>query len=628
MKSKPGNRATGFAASALALLLCSAIAGRAFAGPNAGGTLLMHANPSLIFTTSTSNYCGQSGLTTCEAATTHLPQSTTPTLWFVVAAFPEFSQPHVTGVSFGLGDYDPTAISMLGHGSCANFEADTQDWPGPNTGTSLSWSSPRGERLIELYWFAGYAYTEATLALGPHPTFGGYFVDNSPSPVSDAIAGYSSLGFGALSGHLVCPIPPANGACCSSVDGACSVLTPDLCAALPGTYLGDDQPCPAEACAPSGACCLDSGQCSLMLQGWCAQSGGVFHGEGVPCSPNICPRAGACCHPDGHCVFTIESECQASGGIYYGAGSCAPNQCPQPLGTCCSPAGDCTVVPESQCNEYLWTEGAACSPNPCPQPQAACCFPDGHCEVQNSSHCEQLGGTFMGVWTGCEPSPCGPALGACCLPDGSCVLSTTGDCVGTWQGDFTECSPNPCPQPMGACCAIDGSCSLTTSAACEGSWEGPDSPCAPALCPTYSVRWTSVVLGLAKAETSAQATTCDTLGDFFDADLDSLRYPQDPLPFDLSVSSHAAPPVQCANYGDGAATCRIGVDQVEAWAMGGGSSPGPGSARGYAFGSVEIVRGFVVDGPGGSVHMTIPIDIWGERIQSSAEGSSDQLIGG
>jgi hypothetical protein len=34
----------------------------ALAGPNEGGTLILHANPSLVFTSTIQNYCGMSAL--------------------------------------------------------------------------------------------------------------------------------------------------------------------------------------------------------------------------------------------------------------------------------------------------------------------------------------------------------------------------------------------------------------------------------------------------------------------------------------------------------------------------------------------------------------------------------------
>jgi hypothetical protein len=38
------------------------IPGLALAGPNEGGTLILHANPSLVFTSTIQNYCGMSAL--------------------------------------------------------------------------------------------------------------------------------------------------------------------------------------------------------------------------------------------------------------------------------------------------------------------------------------------------------------------------------------------------------------------------------------------------------------------------------------------------------------------------------------------------------------------------------------
>ena len=56
-------------ALALAILTVGSIA---WAGPNAGGTLILHANPSIVYCSDASSYCGQSGLAACDGAH-HVP---------------------------------------------------------------------------------------------------------------------------------------------------------------------------------------------------------------------------------------------------------------------------------------------------------------------------------------------------------------------------------------------------------------------------------------------------------------------------------------------------------------------------------------------------------------------------
>ena len=54
---------------ALALMLVAlGSAPTAMAGPNADGVLLAHAKPSLVYTTDSQSYCGQSDLEACSLA--------------------------------------------------------------------------------------------------------------------------------------------------------------------------------------------------------------------------------------------------------------------------------------------------------------------------------------------------------------------------------------------------------------------------------------------------------------------------------------------------------------------------------------------------------------------------------
>lgn len=84
---------------------------------------------------------------------------------------------------------------------------------------------------------------------------------------------------------------------------------------------------------------------------------------------------------------------------------------------------------------------------------------------------------------------CLPHAGACCFVDGTCSSLLEADCVaqgGTFQGEDTLCDPNPCPQPEGACCFPDCSCLILTADACAaagGVYSGNFTLCDPNPCP-------------------------------------------------------------------------------------------------------------------------------------------------
>ena len=202
---------SGSLSPALVLGLLIFLPGLVLAGPNAGGTLILHANPSLVFTSDMQGYCGQSALDSCAAAVTSVGWVTGQKIVFhAVAAFPPESQPRLKAISFGI-DYDPTKFVMAARGSCADFELPDGTWPAAGTGTAQSWTTGAQTGLLtEVYWLCGYAYSEqdgedsTSVALTPHPLQHGVFVDDAFPAEQDTIAGYGVLGFG-MQGRLPCP---------------------------------------------------------------------------------------------------------------------------------------------------------------------------------------------------------------------------------------------------------------------------------------------------------------------------------------------------------------------------------------------------------------------------------------
>jgi hypothetical protein len=169
-----------------------------------------------VFTNSTQNYCGMSALDSCSAAVTSVDWDPGKKIvFYAFAAFPPESQPRLKAITFGI-NYDPAKFYLLGHGTCADFEIADTGWPGPGTGTGQTWTTTTpASRLVEVYWFAGYAYSESdpdttSFALIPHPLHQGVFVDDAVPAVEDTIAAYGRLGFGAP-GSAPCPSPALGG---------------------------------------------------------------------------------------------------------------------------------------------------------------------------------------------------------------------------------------------------------------------------------------------------------------------------------------------------------------------------------------------------------------------------------
>lgn len=233
-----------FLMAAAALFL---VAGTAFAGPNAGGTLIMH-NTGLEYTTDIVDYCGLAPLGLCDDAVVR-DDAGIPTVWSVYAAFPGGSSPRLKAVTFGI-EYQ-AYVYVVGLGKCGDFEVVTGGWPASGEGTGMTFNEAQTGLLTELYWFAGYAYGAAgSFALIPHPTQGGTFADDSVPAIVDQVVDFGILGLG-QDGYLPCPTAPEPGACCDEF-GYCTITLPDACQ---GEFLGG--PCDPNPCPPLiGACCI------------------------------------------------------------------------------------------------------------------------------------------------------------------------------------------------------------------------------------------------------------------------------------------------------------------------------------------------------------------------------------
>ncbi|MCA9726940.1 MAG: hypothetical protein R3E12_09300 [Candidatus Eisenbacteria bacterium] len=181
-------------------------ASAADAGPNANGVIVLHWNESVVYTDGT-DFCGESGLESCNDAVTTTSASSTVVL-HALAAFPTENAPRLAGLCFGV-QYDELQIRVTDWGACGDFELHENNWPGSNQGVCITWSEAQTGHLTEICWFAAYSvYGDASeLALRGHPQGGGLFADDAVPSNIDPIADYGRLGF-FQDGYLPCPNPP------------------------------------------------------------------------------------------------------------------------------------------------------------------------------------------------------------------------------------------------------------------------------------------------------------------------------------------------------------------------------------------------------------------------------------
>jgi len=176
------------------------------AGMNEGGVLVVHHDAELEDSASCEALVIPPG---CGELTTRAAADSSPKLWFVLAAFPDSVADRLNTVAFGLGDYDDSDAVITDWGPCELFgdvlEVPGEGWPGPNTGTAVSWAPEcGGGRLVPIYWFVTYAYASETIPLTAHPSQSSTLVD-CISLEEDTIAGYGAMGFGTERGLNPCP---------------------------------------------------------------------------------------------------------------------------------------------------------------------------------------------------------------------------------------------------------------------------------------------------------------------------------------------------------------------------------------------------------------------------------------
>jgi hypothetical protein len=277
--------------------------------------------------------------------------------------------------------------------------------------------------------------------------------------VNCLVAGGAFTDVGTTCNAAECPGP--QGACCTGgkeLGEGCFETSPEICALkVGGTYIGDGTTC-ADADCFGGACCFPNGACIVLSQQICVINGGVYQGDFTDCFFTECPAPlGACCLPDGSCAVADVLDCNSAGGLYQGDSvPCIAAQCAGAplLGACCLPDGSCVTTGFGGCfaqGGVYQGDGTSCLAVDCPDPDTgACCLPPtGACVIATPADCIAGGGLYQGNNVSCASVSCPqPALGACCFLGGSCSALAELACVvagGVPQGDGTTCAAAACP---------------------------------------------------------------------------------------------------------------------------------------------------------------------------------------
>lgn len=184
-----------------------------------------------------------------------------------------------------------------------------------NFQTILSLCKPSGDWNIRLTWTG--------LGCGG-PAVGACCVGTNCSLLTQAecqSAGGTWQGAGTTCQGTVCQ-PTGNVPCCFVSTGGCVNLSYANCVAAGGIPGPVGQTCAGYTCFPSGACCKLDGTCSVMSPEDCAQINGTYQGNGTTCGGVNCPPPqGASCFPNGFCLVLAEADAVAAGATWKGAGT-------------------------------------------------------------------------------------------------------------------------------------------------------------------------------------------------------------------------------------------------------------------------------------------------------------------
>ena len=142
----------------------------------------------------------------CADFTCTVPADGKPHLWFVVVALEDTTEQIVDGVSFGLGDYDASAVKILQFGPCpkpgTGMQSCTNGWPKPKTGAMLVWPRPldgpgTSGKFQPVYWFVARASRPCSIPLAGDPLHGAECVFYAPGRIPQGNEAEPQAGFAA-----------------------------------------------------------------------------------------------------------------------------------------------------------------------------------------------------------------------------------------------------------------------------------------------------------------------------------------------------------------------------------------------------------------------------------------------
>jgi hypothetical protein len=181
------------------------------AGPNEGVVLTVHGNTEGLATDG--DPCNLPIPTTCAETVPTAQPDPFGVEWFNVLVARAGGASFNT-ITFGVGPYDPGACYIATYGPCRTdldpLEIPSQSWPGPFSGTAVSWAPECLEgTLVQVYWFGVYAYTSGVIPLGSYyPNQRSSVVSCEGWPVEDFFVDHGSFGCGGAQGDQTCPDEP------------------------------------------------------------------------------------------------------------------------------------------------------------------------------------------------------------------------------------------------------------------------------------------------------------------------------------------------------------------------------------------------------------------------------------
>lgn len=184
----------------LALILTLLLLTGSHAGPNEGGALNVQGNVDGVDTNGDPCTVIPIPANCFELVNVAQPDAN-GVEWFVVVATSVYYPLSFNTITFGLGNYETGECYIGFFGPCVPegtqvLEIPSEGWPGPNTGTSVSWAPDclQGE-IVPIYYFGIYVYGGGgTIPLADaYPGQPAAFVSCDTPPEEDPVIGFNAF---------------------------------------------------------------------------------------------------------------------------------------------------------------------------------------------------------------------------------------------------------------------------------------------------------------------------------------------------------------------------------------------------------------------------------------------------